>query len=108
MRSYCNGRGRKSEQLKQRRQREQLQVIATTIHDRLYAFANSPELAAAMKSINAFAAGPVWKDLARVHEAISKSPFMQAMQAFAKNPEAKRLAQWTNGEITRRSSDGPI
>jgi hypothetical protein len=79
-------------------QREQLQAIAPTIHHRFYAFATAPELAAAVKSINAFAASPVWAELARKLEAASKSPFMQAMQAFAKSPEAKRLAQWTNGE----------
>jgi hypothetical protein len=83
---------------KTQRQLQLAQIAARTACERVYAFANSPELAAAIKSVNAFAGSPVWKDLARVHEAISKSPFMQAMEAFAKSPGAKRLARWTNGE----------
>ena len=84
--------------IKAQHQRAQLQVAAKVACEKFYAFANAPELAAAAKSLNQFAQSPVWLELGRKLEAVSKSPFMQALQALAKNPEAKRLAQWTNGE----------
>jgi hypothetical protein len=94
--------------IKARHQRAQLQVAAKVACEKFYAFANAPELAAAAKSINAFAASPVWLELGRKFEAVSKSPFMQAIQAFANTPEAKRLAQWTelaNNPEVRRWAD---
>jgi hypothetical protein len=84
--------------IKARQQREQLQIAAKAVGEKFYAVANAPELAAAVKSLNQFAQSPVWLEFGRKLEAISQSPFMQAIQAFAKSPEAKRLAQWTNGE----------
>jgi hypothetical protein len=83
---------------KARRQLELMQIAARTACERFYAFANAPEVAAAAKAINQFAASPLWLELGRKLEAVSKSPFMQMLQAFAKSPEAKRFSQWTNGE----------
>jgi hypothetical protein len=78
--------------IKARHQRAQLQVAAKVACEKFYAFANAPELAAAVKSLNQFTQSPVWLEFGRKFEAISQSPFMQAIQAFAKSPEAKRLA----------------
>jgi hypothetical protein len=91
--------------IKARHQRAQLQVAAKVACEKFYAFANAPELAAAVKSLNQFTQSPVWLEFGRKFEALLQSPFMQAIQAFAKSPEAKRLAEWANNPEVRRWAD---
>jgi hypothetical protein len=88
-----------------RRQREQLQAVATTAYRTLYDFANSPEIAAAAKALNQFATHPMWQDLRRQIEAASKSPMMQQIKAFANSPEMKRMNELMNSQETRRLRD---
>jgi len=64
--------------------------------------------ARAPSTITATPFGSPAAELGRKFEAVSKSPFMQAIQAFANSPEAKRLAQWTelaNNPEVRRWAD---
>ena len=87
------------------RQREQLQAVATTAYRTLYDFANSPDMLAAAKAVNQFAAHPAWEELRRQIEAASKSPMMQQIKAFANSPEMKRMTELMNSPETRRLRD---
>jgi hypothetical protein len=58
-------RPRSGEAIKARRQLELAQIAAMTACEKFSAFANAPELAAAVKSLNQFAQGPVWLEFGR-------------------------------------------
>jgi hypothetical protein len=51
--------------IKARRQLELAQIAARTACEKFSAFANAPELAAAVKSLNQFAQSPVWLEFGR-------------------------------------------
>src|ERR1700730_6783537 len=98
-------RPRSGEAIKARRQLDLAQIAARMACEKFSAFANAPELAAAVKSLNQFAQSPVWLEFGRKFEAISQSPFMQAIQAFANSPEAKRWTELANNPEVRRWAD---
>jgi hypothetical protein len=86
-------------------QRQQLQAVATAAYDKLYAFANSPDMVAAAKTVNEFATHPAWEEIRRQLEAASRSPMMQQIRAFTNSPELKRMTEWANSPEARRWRD---